>query len=153
MIPGVLLLGVAGAVVLLGRRRARRSGLIQILETAPLGPKRSLIIARVNGETMILGSSEAGIALLGAAAKAGLPAAAPATTTRVSADADGTPAAEGAAPLDEGGLLARLFRRREQAPEIDPPMDWKEFDDLLGESLEDQELRRKLAAGLGAKVS
>src|SRR5205823_8675353 len=36
----------------------------QILETAQLGPKRQLVVARVNGETMILGSSEAGITCL-----------------------------------------------------------------------------------------
>jgi len=37
---------------------------IQIKETASLGPKRSLVVAEVDGERLILASSEAGITLL-----------------------------------------------------------------------------------------
>jgi flagellar biogenesis protein FliO len=43
---------------------------IRILETAPLGPKRALILAEVNGIMMVIGASEAGIALLTAPAPA-----------------------------------------------------------------------------------
>jgi len=50
--------GSGRGVLFLTRRRARRPGLIQILETAAIGPKRALLVARVNGQTMVLGASE-----------------------------------------------------------------------------------------------
>jgi flagellar biogenesis protein FliO len=61
--PMLFLGAIAAVAIYLGRRKRRQGGLIQILETAHLGPKRQLVIARVNGETLILGSSEAGITL------------------------------------------------------------------------------------------
>jgi flagellar protein FliO/FliZ len=148
ILPGLLLIGIAGAALYFTRRKARRSGLIEILESASLGPKRSLIIARVNGEMMILGSSEAGITFLGAPRGEKAQAMA-GGSMEVAPMAD-----EEETALDEGGLLARLFGKRQPVvEEEEPQMDWKDFDDLLAESREDQDLRRKLAAGLGTKVS
>src|SRR3569623_1917134 len=83
--PALFLAGLAVAAYVFARKKrglgnTRR---IQILETASLGQKRSLVIARVGDETLVLGASEAGITLLqsgegnGAAAKVTLPAAAP----------------------------------------------------------------------------
>ena len=65
ILGGIALLALAGAAFYFSRRRAagnRRH--IQILETASLGPKRALVVARVGDATMILGTSEAGITLL-----------------------------------------------------------------------------------------
>lgn len=143
-------LAIVGVVALLfARRKARPTRLVQILETASLGPKRSLIVARVGSETLILGASEAGIALLGSRldlAAATTPAPVPAPTpaaaaARAPAMAPRTPAA---APAAAGpGFLGRLFQKG-RAPAFEP---------LLRESFEDQELRAKVAAGLRGTVS
>jgi flagellar biogenesis protein FliO len=152
----VMLAAVAGGVLLLTRRRARRQGLIQILETAAIGPKRSLLVARVNGQTMVLGASEAGITLLTsldartepqvAAVMGNLPAmkeqpenSGPEVTIDAPSDSEG-----------EMGMLSRLFGRR---PKDSSAQDAAAFRELLEESYEDQELRNKLAQGLSGKVS
>src|SRR5439155_20269481 len=64
LLAGVLLAGLAFAAFHFTRRRAAASRYIQIVESASLGPKRSIVVARVGESTMILGSSEAGITLL-----------------------------------------------------------------------------------------
>src|SRR6185369_11118024 len=61
---GVLLAALAFAAFHFTRRRARSSRYIQIIESASLGPKRSIVVARVGDATMVLGASEAGITLL-----------------------------------------------------------------------------------------
>jgi flagellar biogenesis protein FliO len=152
----VLLVAVAGGALALTRRRARRQGLIQILETAAIGPKRSLLVARVNGQTMVLGASEAGIALL-ASLEGGIapPIAAVIGTPPHVGEQPDEPAATSAAeaavePEGEMGMLRRLFRRQ---PKDSSTQDAAAFRQLLEESYEDQELRGKLAQGLSGKVS
>jgi flagellar biogenesis protein FliO len=152
----VMLVGVAGGVLALTRRRTRRQGMIQILETAAIGPKRTLLVARVNGRTMVLGASEAGIALLAslegtveipvAAVMGNLPA------VREYSDEPAPALAAEAAPEPEGemGVLRRLFSPR---PKDSSARDAAAFRELLDESYEDQELRSKLAQGLSGKVS
>jgi hypothetical protein len=218
---------------------------IQILETASLGPKRSLVVARVGEETLVLGTSEAGITLLktsgeGMAAAlpmamvgsngtapifnlahaqtAALPVAAmapqpsremaafgaapganrdaaearPAMVASVASDLSGAARAhaeemaqplmealadipEPAAPVTTGtdgdaapastvrgvtfraieGGLASLFgggRSGSSTSASAGRATSARFDDILEDSLEDQELRRKLAAGLSARV-
>ena len=63
-----LLVGVAILTVWTTRRRGGRERMIRILESASIGPRRSLVVARVGGRTMVLGVSEAGVALLDAPA-------------------------------------------------------------------------------------
>jgi flagellar biogenesis protein FliO len=192
--PGVAaaagVLGLLAAVALfLARRKARPSRLVQIVETASLGPKRSLVVARVGSETLILGASEAGISLLvrrsgdeGAEAGEGerrsapLPEAAPVAPDAPAAarsagvasrDEDPVHAHAGTVPVGAAavistsgpipaagpisaahpasppapvGLLGRLRRSRQPPPA-------PAFEPLLRESLEDQELRAKVAAG------
>ena len=141
---------------MLTRRRARRPGLIQILETAAIGPKRALLVARVNGQTMVLGASEAGIALLAslegkiepsvAAVMGNLPA-----VKQRSDDSEPEVTIEAPSePEGEMGVLSRLFGRR---PKDSSARDAAAFRELLEESYEDQELRNKLAQGLSGKVS
>jgi flagellar biogenesis protein FliO len=152
----VVLAALGGGALMLTRRRGRRQGLIQILETAAIGPKRALLVARVNGQTMVLGASEAGIALLGslegkieapvAAVMGNLPA------MKEQSD-DSEPEVTIEAPSDsegEMGVLSRLFGRR---PKDTSARDAAAFRELLEESYEDQELRNKLAQGLSGKVS
>jgi hypothetical protein len=52
------------AALVLARRRHRVARVVDIVETASLGPRRSLVVARVGDELLLLGSSEGGIALL-----------------------------------------------------------------------------------------
>jgi flagellar biogenesis protein FliO len=152
----VVLLGLGGGVLALTRKRARRQNLIEILETAAIGPKRALLVARVNGQIMVLGASEAGIALLGPvggeiespiAAVMGSP-----PPLRGQPEKFAAPSESAAAPEPDGevGVLSRLFRLR---PKQSSSRDVAAFRELLDESYEDQELRDKLAQGLSGKVS
>lgn len=209
-VPALLLGGLAVAAYLFARRRRVTSQRhIEILETTSLGPKRSLVYARIGDETMLLGSSEAGITLLkgsGAttsaqvvqvaqaahvshavpqAAMAGPvvlapqvataspapgPAAAPAVAPAVQPTEGSTleldqPLQEALADIPEpsgrGGMvrsgfraieggLAGLFHRSGGSADREDTI--ASFDDMLEDSIEDQELRRKLAAGLSTRV-
>lgn len=227
---GGTLLALAAAAFYFSRRRATgRERHIQILETASLGPKRALVVARVGDATMILGSSEAGITLLqsvsdaDASKQAGggiavpelsfapivtapaavVPAAGTTPPPRIiveeaqsrgpvavvpiagtnntwSLDANGLPAVDDeitGPPLDarveaQDGLLSRLFKRGTPANDYSGtfagfpnppaqgsarqaelrPRDQPRFEDILEDSFEDQELRRKLALGLPGRV-
>ncbi len=121
--PIALIGALAVTALLLTRRRRRQGRWVKVLETTSLGPRRSLVVAQLGGETVLLATSEAGITLL----KAGL------TPEPV---AEPTPSPS---PVPPG-----LFQRTTHEAA---------FEDLLAESAEDQELRRKLAAGQPARVS
>jgi len=53
------------------------------------------------------------------------------------------------APVGQAGLLSRLFKRGTPANDYSPA---PRFEDILEDSFEDQELRRKLALGLSGRV-
>lgn len=232
VLAGFAFLAVAGAAFFFSRRRRTTTRHIEILETASLGPKRSLVVARIGGARMILGTSEAGITLLQTlpeadqqkletlaarivesmpavedaawdamvtatltpptgvpAVPASLPAlamvAAPSPVLMIPPaivvppapapvpTSKGMPAQLGLdstmkieveeAPnplssisLDPGdprsigqaGLLARLFRKGTPANDALLPR----FEDVLEDSFEDQELRRKLSLGMSGRV-
>jgi flagellar biogenesis protein FliO len=192
-VPALVLGALAVAAYGLSRRRRRTIHRhIQILETTSLGPKRSLICARIGDETVILGSSEAGITLLrgGTAsmggtvlsspsvADAGLSAAPAPTLQEVvqeTPEESWAKTIEIEQPLEEaladipepgsgriggtlrggfraieGGLAGLFGKRGSGGFGRDEATD--RFDDLLEDSIEDQELRRKLAAGMSARV-
>jgi flagellar biogenesis protein FliO len=130
-LPALLLAGLAVSAFMLTRGRSRAARHVEVVETASLGPRRSLVVARMGGELLLLGTSEAGIALLSASPepRAAQPAAAP----------DAPAAGRGF------GLLARIRLRPQRAPA-------PTFDALLAESAEDQDLRRKLSAGYAGAV-
>jgi hypothetical protein len=65
----------------------------------------------------------------------------------ITAMADITDIAD-ARSIGQDGLLARLFKRRKPANDALLPR----FEDILEDSFEDQELRRKLALGLSGRV-
>jgi flagellar biogenesis protein FliO len=159
----VLLAGLGVAATLLARRRATRTRMIRIVETASIGPRRSLVVACIGGRTMVLGVSEAGVALLDAQ----LGTIGAQTVPEKSQSASLEEAALGLRGLGqvhgqtqtesaedakhEGSLLSRLFHR-EQAPS-EAARRAHEFDELLTESLEDQDLRRKLSLGEAGRVA
>ena len=64
MFPSSLVLLGLGGFLVWRRRRVSFDKRIRILETASLGPKRTLVIAEIDGATMVIGTSEAGISLL-----------------------------------------------------------------------------------------
>ncbi|HVP63100.1 MAG TPA: flagellar biosynthetic protein FliO [Myxococcaceae bacterium] len=171
-LPAGALLVLAGAAVLAARKRQGSPRWIRVLETSSLGPKRSLVVAQVGAETLVLGVSESGISLL---TTARAPDRTDFETPPASASSEiaperapiPAPAAEPAhpgwtrpvpvLPADEGlrpapppaprarPLLRAVPPARNRAP--------SPFGDLLIESAEDQELRRKLALGLTGSVS
>jgi flagellar biogenesis protein FliO len=151
----LLLVGAVGGMVAFTRRRGRPEGLIRILETAAIGPKRTLLVAKVNGRTLVLGASEAGIALLET-----IEGKDPAPVSQVMGEPPPVrekieePMEEPPEPISEtegeGGMLRRLFRRR---PKLVNAQDEAAFRELLADSYEDQELRERLSQGLVAKVS
>ena len=129
---GLFLALLAVAALVMARRRRATPRLVEILETASLGPKRALVVARLGEEILVIGSSEGGISLLSSRPAAGLVAR---EVTRPEA-AQAPPASPLRAVLE---VFSRLRRRPAAAA---PP-----FERLLTESVEDVELRRKLAQG------
>jgi flagellar biogenesis protein FliO len=166
----LLLVGLGVAATLLTRRRATRTRMIRIVETASIGPRRSLVVACIGGRTMVLGVSEAGVSLLDTQGGNMAAPAAPERSQSASleeaafglrgfgqADTQEASAqtAQSTQSTDdgkhEGSLLSRLFRR-ELAPSATAGRA-HEFDELLAESLDDQELRRKLSLGEAGRVA
>jgi flagellar biogenesis protein FliO len=133
-LPAGVLVALAVAALVLARRRraAAPNRLLEVVETASLGPRRSIVVARVADELLVLGASEAGITLL--SSRPAPPAAAGATAAEP---------ATAAAPPSAGAHLAGLLARLAPRPRRDAPA----FDAALAESVEDLELRRKLAGG------
>jgi flagellar biogenesis protein FliO len=125
--PGLALAGLAALAFAVNRKKVLGGGNIRVIEAASLGEKRSLVIADVLGERLVLGVSEAGVTvLLNRPAPAGEPA----------------PLRVPNAPAPQMGFFERL-RGRSPSPS---------FDASLQESIEDQELRAKLAAGVRGVV-
>jgi flagellar protein FliO/FliZ len=148
---GLFLAALAAAALVLARRRKRAPRLVEIVETASLGPKRSLVVARMGDELLLLGASEGGISLLTTRAA---PQAAPlAAADPLPQPLAAVPALPHAAPArvatEIAGSVVGLFSRfkRGARPDASPA-----FEALLSESVEDAELRRKLAAGQAGSV-
>jgi flagellar biogenesis protein FliO len=158
----VALAAVAG-YLLWRKRKQQHTGLIKILETASIGAKRSIVIAEVNGQRMILGTSEAGISVLSGQGHFTSTGIHPALAL-AAAEAAPTPTLPVAAAPDEqvndgeSNMLARLFQRRKKDEPADdeesgPSTMAEDFRDLLEDSLEDEELRRRLATGSSGRTS
>ncbi len=126
--PIFALVALAALAFALTRRRARHAHSISIVESTALGPKRSLVIADVMGERLVLGVSEAGIAVLSTR-----PAPPPIEQAFV--------VPTSTAPARRMGFFDRLFGRVPQTGAN------AAFEELLRDSVEDQELRAKLALG------
>jgi len=173
LLPILLLAGVAFAALKLSRRRRQLGRHVRILETTTLGPRRSLIVAKVGNETLLLGASEAGISLIQVR-----PVdqdrhdrdddvdteVAPKSFTKSAPDDNADDGlwvdamdVKGAVSDEspEAGqvrMLARLFRkRRRDVPEAWPFANVLDAS-LMEESVEDRELREKLVLGMEARV-
>jgi flagellar biogenesis protein FliO len=144
--PAVLLAGLGLTALLLARRKGRPGRMVQVLETTSLGPKRSLVLARLGDEVLLLGSSEAGISLLRSHPSGPQPAPAPEPLGAPEAAPRPRPLT---ASRPEPAALASLVSRLRGAR---PPSSPQSFDAVLSESAEDQELRRKLARGQSGSV-
>jgi flagellar biogenesis protein FliO len=129
--PAAALAALALAAVFFARRRTKLSHLVQVLETASLGPKRSLIVAQHNGQRLLLGASEAGITLL-------LTSPAPVEA------AEPTPQLQ---PSPRANPLSSILGKMKLRPVATPA-----FEQLLEDTAEDQALRAKLAAGMQGRV-
>jgi len=163
MLLAVLLLaGLGVGAVVFGRRHVKRNRLIRIVETASIGPRRSLVVACIGGRTMVLGVSEAGVSLLDAqGSSAVMPEVA--TKTQSSSLEEAVAGLRHLAPAainnndevvetkNESSLLSRLFQKTKRSSRSD--FDGTQFDGLLAESLEDEDLRRKLALGEAGRVA
>jgi flagellar biogenesis protein FliO len=140
-LPALGALVVLGAIALLLSRRRAASGrrLVQVLETASLGPKRQLVVARMGDQLLLLGSSEAGIALLSTQ-----PAVEAAAVVGGAVEPRQPPG-----PAHPGNLISLWSRilGRPRGPAA------PSFDDLLLETTDDLELRRKLASGRPGRVA
>ena len=162
-LPAMALAAAGAAAFWLKRKRTPASRVLQIIETTALGPKRSLIVARVGGETLLLSSSEAGISLLTAlppgttsALAAGFEqtfdsanqAAAAQAARRSEPEADAAEPGLSAAPKAAGPITAALRSLLKSKASAPPPS----FESLFAESAEDQELRGKLRSGHLAHV-
>jgi flagellar protein FliO/FliZ len=147
-LPAAALALLGAVAAFLARRRRPTHRLVQVLETTSLGPKRSLVVARLGDEILVLGVSEAGLQLLAARPASGEARSEPVTRLRPVPSAEPEPEDQPrpAGPGVVASLLGRL-RPRAKAPRESPA-----FDALLSESAEDQELRRKLARGLSGSV-
>lgn len=141
------LAALAAVALLLSRRRGGLSRrLVQVVESASLGPKRQLLVARMGDQLLLLGSSEAGITLLSSRPAAELEA------SPVPAGPPAPPETDAPAPPSRpvaavASLIGRL-RRGSAPPEPSPS-----FDAMLQETFDDLELRRKLARGIGGRVA
>ncbi len=147
-LPAVALALLATVTLLLKRRARAEPRMVKVIETTSLGPKRSLVVARLGDELLVIGASESGLQLLAAR-----PAAEGTAAARLHAVPDVAPApAPSAAPAGPNPLVTMLARLRgaKAAPEAAAAAPG--FDALLAESAEDQELRRKLARGQAGSV-
>ncbi len=157
-IAGVLLL--SGAALFLRRRKHTRGRLVRIIETASLGPKRALIVAEIGGERMVLGASEAGITLLGggirgvhldASSEVHGPSEPVAIDGNRHLDTPGAVATPVETSAGQVKFLAQFFSRKPKLSTAALGSD-DGFQSLFEDSLEDQDLRRKLAAGHASRV-
>lgn len=159
-LAAALLVGMGIVAFVFARKRGSRERVIRIVETASIGPRRSLVVASVGGRTMVLGVSEAGVSLLDSPAS--LPAAVgvPKATEAIAEAALGLrslalapPEPATASPAEEkheSSLLSRLFRRK---PRESEGLGREDFEQLFAESMEDEELRRKLALGQSGRIA
>jgi flagellar biogenesis protein FliO len=142
---GLLLAGLGCLAFVLARRRQSPQRRLQVLESVSLGPKRSLVLARAGRDVLVLGVSEAGITVLQTQTEAAVaPDAEQAEDGIPSLHLVSDEATSGGSPEVAGKVEA--FRRMTPPPT-------PTFEDLLAESHEDQDLRRKLAAGLAGRVA
>jgi flagellar protein FliO/FliZ len=140
VLPPALVLALLGGVALaLTRKRRSQSAPLELVGSLSLGPKRQLVVARYGADELLLGSSEAGIQLLVRRPLAPAAAHGADDAWLTSLATEETAATAPAADADVDYPMAA-------AAEVASP--GAHFEAVLDDSVEDQALRRKLAAGL-----
>jgi flagellar protein FliO/FliZ len=162
----------AAAMVFAKKKQIATPKMLEIVETHAVGGRRQIIVARIAGETVILGSSEAGLTLL--LARPGETVAQLQATQNFAA----APAQKPAAKAEEkaSSWLGKLRLAKAPEPELSfedllaqdaalraqgkgqpiqmaEPALLRQPLDPLAESAEDTELRRKLAAGRSGRIA
>ena len=105
-VVGGLLWALPGVLRRLQQRQLSGGRRIQVVEIRPLSARRSLILVKVGPETMLLGSSEAGLHSLGTIESA---------LDTASAPVDLEPAVETASPATEGSPFLRCLEQERRA--------------------------------------
>jgi flagellar biogenesis protein FliO len=140
--PAAVLALLGVVAVLLRRRRNAPSAPLELVGTLPLGPRRQLVVVRFKGEELLVGASEAGLNLLVRHAPAATHGADDGWLTSLASDAGDVSPDPWQAPPAASASPAAVAA----AAEVASP--GGEFESMLDDSVEDQSLRRKLAAGL-----
>ena len=137
------LLGLAA--YLLGRRRRTRASPLELVGTLSLGPRRQLVVTRFGGEELLIGSSEAGLHLLVRRPIAAAHGADDAWLTSLAQEEDAS------VPVDDRAWQQPTVRHEEESVPLVAPAEVAApggpFEAMLDDSVEDQALRQKLAAG------
>lgn len=136
--PALVVLALLAVALWARRRRQTVTRHVQLLETTAVGPKRSLLVARMGSEMLLIGSSEAGLVLL-------------ASRPSTEATAQALPGPR-ATPLPLTCVVAPVASPPPQ-PNDFAATEPDSFQSLLDESVEDLELRQKLARGLQGRVA
>lgn len=137
----MLIIAAAAGGVMWAKRKAEPSRMIQVMETAQVGKGRFLVVAKVAGRPMLIGSSDGGISLLSDT----LPEEAFATAAAVQKATSKTSSADVDGP--KLGFFDRILGRM---PEVPSPA----FDAHLNtRCAEDDELRRKLQQALAGRAA
>jgi flagellar biogenesis protein FliO len=135
LVAPLLALLALGAIAYTVTRKKRSFGVsIRVVESCAIGPKRSLVLAEVMGDRILLGVSESGISVLSAK---------PAPEPVIEAHAFVMPSSP---VIKQTSSMSFVDRLRGRCPTA------QNFDALLGESVEDQELRAKLASGFRSVI-
>jgi flagellar biogenesis protein FliO len=69
----VALAVLAGAAFYLSKKRQLPTGMLEVVQTQAMGPRRSLVVARLGHKTLLLSSSESGIQLVSELGEGGTP--------------------------------------------------------------------------------
>jgi len=141
LLPIILLAVLAAVAFVLARRRRAQASLIEVMETASLGPRRQLIVARFQNELLVLGSTDGGISLLAVRALSG------GGEEGLAADASAagtTDSGTGYFTTNVDAALQGLASKMGSAATVESATG-------IDDSVEDRELRRKLAQGLGGR--
>ena len=179
----VFLFGICGAAALIFMRKKQAvQSRLQIVETHSLGGRRALIVAQLAGETLLIGSSESGIALLSTRPGEIAPQTAHGPIGRALQSAPkAATAKESIASALSNSWLGRLSLARDPSESAEPsfeeilerdaqsriqpraarpspvadvePALLRQPLDPMAESAEDTELRRKLAAGRSGRIA
>jgi flagellar protein FliO/FliZ len=143
--PAAVLALLGFAAYRLSRHRQSKSTPLELVGTLSLGPRRQLVVARFGGEDLLIGASEAGLHLLVRRPAVAAHGTDDAWLTNLAAAPDAPSAVEEPWRQPEARLEDQRPAPVAAVAEVASP--GAPFETMLDDSVEDQSLRRKLAAG------